>query len=85
MYKITSKRLDRKTKKYIFTLQTLDEVCFDRFGIEIRDNKKLLFSLDKEDLFDVAYTLGSESVLSNLQKVKEQRQKPESSFTEILD
>lgn len=79
-YKIISKKLDRKTRTYLFTLQTLDEVSFERYALEIKNNKKLLFSLNKEDLFEVAFTLGFESILNELQQVKELKKKPESRF-----
>lgn len=62
-YKIASKRFDAKSQEYIFTIQGEDNSCFNSTAAELARDKILLANIDMQDIFDIAYTQGAESVL----------------------
>jgi hypothetical protein len=62
-YKIVSKKLDKEIQQYIFTIETKDQVRFIRTADELSLDSKLLSHMDINDIYDVGYTHGSESVL----------------------
>lgn len=68
--KLVSKQIDRKTKRYVFTLQLPDESCVKRYAEDIVKDTQLFDALDKKDLFDIAFTQGSESAHDSIEAIK---------------
>lgn len=64
VYKIISKKFDRKIKQYLFTIETKDQIRFIRTGTELSLDKNLLSNLETGDVYDIGFTQGSESILS---------------------
>ena len=62
-YKITSKRFDRDSNQNIFTIETNKNQTLSRTANEIAQDKNLLAKMELEDVLDIGYTHGSESVL----------------------
>ncbi len=63
LYTLLSKKLDKTTNQYIFTIQTKDKHQFIRTAEEISKDKHLLSNMNINDIYDIGYTQGSESVL----------------------
>lgn len=63
LYKIISKKLDRKSGQYIFTLENKEKQCFIRTAEEIVNEKNILINLNWIDIYDLGYTQGMESIL----------------------
>lgn len=61
--KIISKRYDRDLQQFIFTIKTKDKVQFSRTADELANDKKLLTNMDINDIYDICYTSGAESIL----------------------
>ncbi len=79
LYKITSKRFDSKTQQYIFTIEDQEQTCFHSTADEISKNKKLLSNISIDDIYDIGYTQGAESILKEkacLLLAKQKQQKP---------
>ena len=70
-YRIVSKRLDRQSKKYIFTLQIAEDLYIDRHAEDISSDKNILYALKGEDIFDIAFTQGCESISEEMKLLKE--------------
>lgn len=62
-YKIVSKRLDREIKQYVFTLETSENQYLTCTADEISKDKNILMNISKDDVYDVGYTQGSESII----------------------
>ena len=62
-YKIISKRFDVKLQQYIFTIEANDNIFFDSTAEELSRNKNILSNIGIQDIYDIGYTQGSESVL----------------------
>lgn len=62
-YKIVSKKLDRESQQYIFTIETKEKERFIRNAEELSINKNLLENMDLHDIYDIGYTNGFESIL----------------------
>lgn len=61
--KIVSKRFDRERQQYIFTLETSEKNYFPRTADEIARDKSILEKLDIDDIYNIGYTHGTESIL----------------------
>lgn len=61
--KIISKTLDKKNREHVFTIEFEDEMLISRTAIEILNDKNLLSSMQMEDILEVGFTQGSESIL----------------------
>jgi hypothetical protein len=64
IYKIVSKRFDAKAKQYIFTIETKENICFDSTAKELSINRDLLSNIGMQDIYDIGYTQGAESILN---------------------
>jgi hypothetical protein len=62
-YKIISKKLDRESQQYIFTIETEGNIRFERTAEELSYDKDILLNMNTEDVYNVGFTQGSESVL----------------------
>lgn len=63
IYKIVSKRFDSKIEQYLFTLETKENIRFNCTADELSKNKDILSKIDVQDLYDIGYTHGLESIL----------------------
>ena len=63
LYQIVSKRFDTKLQEYIFTIETKENIRFDNTAEELSSNKNLLLNMGVQDIYDIAYTQGTESIL----------------------
>lgn len=62
-HRIISKKYIRELQEYIFTIENKKNETIARTVYEITADKDLLYSMEFQDIFDVGYTVGSESVL----------------------
>lgn len=62
-YKIVSKKYDRNNQQYIFTIETNDDTQLTCTAEELSKNKNLLVRMDFNDIYDIGYTQGTESIL----------------------
>lgn len=62
-YKIITKKLNQETKEFIFTIETREQVRFNRTAAELSRDKNLLRNMSIHDIYDIGFTQGSESVL----------------------
>ena len=62
-YKIVSKRMDTKLQQYIFTIENKNGIRFDNTAEELSRNKNLLSNIGMQDIYDIGYTQGTESIL----------------------
>ena len=63
LYKIISKRLDSEIQQYIFTIETKENIFFTRTAEELSRDKNLLSNISMQDIYDIGYTQGAESIL----------------------
>ena len=63
-YKIAAKKMDRKTARYYFIIETNDKIRFIRRADELAKDRTVLFNMPKDDIYDVLYTHGRESLLN---------------------
>ena len=63
LYKIVSKTFDRESQQYVFTIETKDMLRSIRSAEELSKDKKLLLGMNIEDIYDIGYTQGYESIL----------------------
>jgi hypothetical protein len=63
LYKIVSKKLDKSTQQYIFTLENNAQQRLAHTAAEISHEKNILMNLDWLDIYDVGYTHGMEGIL----------------------
>jgi len=64
LYKIAGKRYDRKLQKYLFTI--VDQKNGNQFmktAEELAYDDKLLSKIDIQDIYDIKFTQGAESIL----------------------
>jgi hypothetical protein len=61
-YQIISKKLDRETNQFVFTIQT-PHGCFVRTADDLGRDKNSLNKMEAEDVYDVGYTHGSEKTI----------------------
>lgn len=64
IYRITAKKFDSKIKQNMFTIETKENIRFIRTASELSCDKNILLNMSKEDIYDVGYTQGSESVMN---------------------
>lgn len=74
-YKIISKKWERQSGETIFTVRETknDGVQFALTASSLNENKNLLLHMSAQDIFDIGYTQGSESVAKEsieIEKVK---------------
>ncbi|MBV9575430.1 MAG: hypothetical protein JO149_02270 [Gammaproteobacteria bacterium] len=62
-HKIIWKKFDKNLQQYVFGIETKSHIRFKRTADEIATDKNLLFSFSKNDLYDIAFTQGTESIL----------------------
>ena len=62
-YKIVSKRFDAKKQQYFFTIESEENIRFTTTAEELSKNKNLLSNIDRQDIYDIGYTQGTESIL----------------------
>lgn len=62
-YKIISKQFDRKSQQYVFTIESRDNIRFTRTADELHNSKNLFSNISPDDIYDIGYTQGSESIL----------------------
>jgi hypothetical protein len=62
-YKIISKRFDAKMQQYIFTIESKENFRFTSTAEELSMDKNLLSNIDMQDIYDIGYTQGAESIL----------------------
>lgn len=62
-YKIVSKRFDAKMQQYIFTIETKEHIRFTSTAEELSLDKNLLSNIGMQDIYDIGYTHGAESIL----------------------
>lgn len=63
LYKIVSKKYDRESNQHLFVIETKDHVCMTRTAEEISNDKSLLKNMSLDDVYDIGYTQGSESII----------------------
>ncbi|MDP1604291.1 MAG: hypothetical protein Q8M03_13610 [Legionella sp.] len=61
-YKIISKKINRDTQQFIFTIEKNNEQ-FIQTAEEISRDIDVLANMDIQDIYDIGYTQGSESIL----------------------
>lgn len=62
-YKILSKRMDKEIQQYIFTIEDNNGVRLNYTAYEISRDKNLLANISIQDIFDIGFTQGFESIL----------------------
>lgn len=62
-YKIAQKKFDKNLQQHVFVIETKEKIRFIRTANELSKDKHLLNNLDLSDVYDVAFTQGSESIL----------------------
>lgn len=62
-YKIISKRFDTELQQYIFTVEDKKSISFKRTAQQLSSDKNLLSNIGIQDIYDIAYTRGAESIL----------------------
>lgn len=62
-YSIISKALDKSIQQYVFVIKTPENELLRRTAPEIANDKELLHNLNFDDVYDIAYTHGSESII----------------------
>lgn len=60
---IVSKSVEKTTQQYLFVIKTPTDELIKRTANEIAADKALLHNLTFDDIYDVAYTNGSESII----------------------
>ena len=65
--KLSTKTYNRVAKQYIYSLAIDDEHNVDYTAAQISADKQLLAQLSPEDIYDVAFTQGADSILSEEQ------------------
>ena len=63
VYRIVSKRFNAKIQQFIFTIETKDNIRFATTAEELSKNQELLANIGVQDIYDIAYTQGTESIL----------------------
>lgn len=63
LYKIVSKTFNRELQQYVFTIETKDKLRSTLTAEELSKDKKLLLDMNIEDIYDIGYTQGYESIL----------------------
>ena len=66
---IVGKSLEKTSKQYVFTIKTSSGLYLRRTAEEIYSESSLLKNLNSEDLYQVAYIQGSESVLKEINEI----------------
>ena len=61
--KILSKKYDRNTRQYVFTVEPAGQQSIKYTAQELSNNKNLLKDMNVDDVYDIAYTHGSESII----------------------
>jgi len=69
-YKIVSKRFDSELQQYVFTIEDKEATLFKRTAQELSNDKNLLLNIDINDIYDIGYTRGAESILKEKQDLE---------------
>jgi hypothetical protein len=64
IYKIISTKFDSTIQQCIFTIETKENIRFTRTASQLSSNRDLLLNMSKQDVYDVGYSKGSESILN---------------------
>jgi hypothetical protein len=62
-YKIISKKYDRESQQYFFTIASKDKATFILSADELSKDKILLYNMNIQDIYDIGYTHGSEAII----------------------
>lgn len=63
IYKITGKHFDRGLQQYLFTIEDQEGCQFKKTAEELANDKKLLSNIGIQDIYDIKFTEGAESIL----------------------
>ncbi|WP_296619962.1 hypothetical protein [Marivirga sp.] len=63
LYKIVGKRYDKELQQYLFTIEDKKGTQFKKTADELANDKKLLTNIDIQDIYDIKFTQGAESIL----------------------
>lgn len=80
LFKIISKKFDRTRLEHTFVIELKKNQTISRTTNEISSDKKMLFNMESEDIYDIGFTQGSESILKEKSAILLARQK--SAFSE---
>lgn len=62
-YKIISKKFDAQIQQYVFTIESEEKGLFKSTAQELSKNKNLIENISMQDIYDVGFTQGTESIL----------------------
>lgn len=77
-YKISGKRFDQELQQYLFTIESNDGTKFKKTAEELANDKDLLSYIGIQDIYDIKFTQGAESILKEkalLLAIKENKTK----------
>ena len=77
-YKISGKRFDQELQQYLFTIESNDGTKFKKTAEELANDKDLLSYIGIQDIYDIKFTQGAESILKEkalLLAIKENKAK----------
>lgn len=63
LYKIAGKRFDQGLQQYLFTIEDKKSTRFNKTAEELANDKKLLSNIGIQDIYDIKFTQGAESIL----------------------
>lgn len=63
LYKIIGKRFDQGLQQYLFTIEDKQGTQFKKTADELSHDKKLLSNIGIQDIYDIKFTQGAESIL----------------------
>jgi hypothetical protein len=63
LYKIVGKRFDHVLQQYLFTIEDKQGTHFKKTAEELSNDKKLLSNIGIQDIYDIKFTQGAESIL----------------------
>lgn len=63
LYRISEKKFDKTNQQYCFYIETNDQIRFMRTTTELSKDKNILFNMDVNDVYDIGYTQGYESIV----------------------
>lgn len=64
LFKIASKKFDRASNQFIFTVTTKEKIMFDCTAGELSNNKHVLSNMNFQDIYDIGFTKGTETILN---------------------
>lgn len=61
-YMISSKKYDKQTEEYVFTIESNYNTYFKRTGLELSKDDEILAKMYYKDIYDVGYSNGMQSI-----------------------